>query len=275
MTPPVDNPYVGPRAFTRAEGDRFFGREREARELLARVIAERLVLFYAQSGTGKTSLLNTRLIPQLQAEGYAVLPVGRVSGELPAGVGDVHNIFSFNLLLHLEQSDGDPSRFTRMSLKDFLAGLSSDDGEHYYYDASVALGAASEEYETPVHVLVVDQFEEIFTTHLERWQDRADFFQQLEEVMVADPLLWVVLSLREDYAAALDPYAPLLANRMRARFYMQRMGCEAALEAARRPAERYGRPFAPGVAEQLVDNLRQIRVREETTTKPGEFVEPV
>jgi hypothetical protein len=189
MTSPIDNPYVGPRAFTRAEGDRFFGREREARELLARVIAERLVLFYAQSGSGKTSLLNTRLIPQLQAEGYAVLPVGRVIGELPEEVGDVHNIFSFNLLLHLDQSKGDPRRFTEMSLKDFLAGLSSDDGEHYYYDANIAPSAASEEYETPVHVLVVDQFEEIFTTHLERWQDRADFFQQLEEVMAADPLL--------------------------------------------------------------------------------------
>ena len=92
---------------------------------------------------------------------------------------------------------------------------------------------------------------------------------------MARPLLWVVLSLREDYAAALDPYAPLLANRMRARFYMQRMGYETALEAVRRPTERYGRPFAPGVAEQLVDNLRQIRVREETTAKPGQFVEPV
>ncbi len=275
MTSPMDNPYVGPRAFTRAEGDRFFGREREARELLARVIAERLVLFYAQSGSGKTSLLNTRLIPQLQDEGYAVLPVGRVSGELPEGVGEVHNIFSFNLLLHLDQSEGDPRRFTEMSLKDFLAGLCSDDGEHYYYDASIAPGAASEEHDTPVHVLVIDQFEEIFTTHLERWQDRANFFQQLEEVMAADPLLWVVLSLREDYVAALDPYAPLLANRMRARFYMQRMGYETALKAVRRPAERYGRPFAPDVAEQLVDNLRQIRVREETTTKLGEFVEPV
>jgi hypothetical protein len=275
MTPPADNPYVSPRAFTRAEGDRFFGRDREARELLARVIAERLVLFYAQSGTGKTSLLNTRLIPQLQAEGYAVLPVGRVIGELPEGIGDVHNIFSFNLLLHLDQSEGDPRRFARMNLKDFLAGLSSDDGEHYYYDASIAPGAASEEYETPVHVLVIDQFEEIFTTHLEHWQDRADFFHELDEVMAAYPLLWVVLSLREDYAATLDPYALLLANRMRARFYMQRMGYETALEAVRQPAERYGRPFAPGVAEQLVDNLRQIRVREETTTKPGEFVEPV
>src|SRR3954469_7035874 len=104
------NPYVGPRTFTDQDKELFFGREREARELLARVIAERLVLFYAQSGMGKTSLLNTRLIPQLQKEKYAVLPVGRVSGELPKGVGDVHNIFSFNLLLHLDQSEGDPRR---------------------------------------------------------------------------------------------------------------------------------------------------------------------
>ena len=63
------NPYVGPRPFTRKEWERFFGREREARELLALVIAERLVLFYAQSGAGKTSLLHTRLIPQLEEAG--------------------------------------------------------------------------------------------------------------------------------------------------------------------------------------------------------------
>jgi len=46
------NPYVGPRTFTYAERERFFGREREARELLSLVISERLVLFYAQSGAG-------------------------------------------------------------------------------------------------------------------------------------------------------------------------------------------------------------------------------
>jgi hypothetical protein len=49
----LDNPYVGPRTFTRQESDRFFGREREARELFSLVVSERLVLFYAQSGAGK------------------------------------------------------------------------------------------------------------------------------------------------------------------------------------------------------------------------------
>ena len=92
------NPYVGPRTFTAQQAHLFFGREREARELLALVIAERLVLCYAQSGAGKSSLLQTRLIPQLQEKAhYLTLPVGRVGGELPAGVAQVANIYLFNL----------------------------------------------------------------------------------------------------------------------------------------------------------------------------------
>ena len=129
------NPYVGPRTFTYAERERFFGREREARDLLSLVIAERLVLFYAQSGAGKSSLLNTRLIPQLKAAGYAVLPMVRVGGELPEGVSDVDNIFVFNCLLHLDQRTGsDPRRFAHMTLAAFLPRLTSPDGESYYYD---------------------------------------------------------------------------------------------------------------------------------------------
>src|SRR3954471_9355776 len=95
--PTTTNPYVGPRTFERAQSRLFFGREREARDLLARVVSQRLTLFYAQSGVGKSSLVNTRLIPQLENEaGFAVLPVGRISGALPAGVAPVDNIFLFN-----------------------------------------------------------------------------------------------------------------------------------------------------------------------------------
>ena len=270
------NPYVGPRTFTYVERERFFGREREARDLLSLVIAERLVLFYAQSGAGKSSLLNTRLIPQLKAAGYAVLPMVRVGGELPEGVSDVDNIFVFNCLLHLDQRTGsDPRRFAHMTLAAFLPRLTSPDGESYYYDDNAELTEDVDDYEEPLHILIIDQFEEIVTTHLERWQEREAFFRQIEEAMVADPLLWVLLTLREDYVAALDPYAGLLSNHLRARFYMQRMGHEAALEAVRRPAQQYGRPFAPGVAETLVDNLRQIRVRDTPATGLGQFIEPV
>ena len=109
--PGGDNPYVGPRTFTEKEGRFFFGREREARDLTARIVSERLLLFYAQSGAGKSSLLNARVIPKLRdEERFQVLPVGRVSGELPAGVAQVDNIYAFNLMTSLDQSDVDPAR---------------------------------------------------------------------------------------------------------------------------------------------------------------------
>lgn len=279
---PFFNPFVGPRTFTRQEGDRFYGREREARELFSLIISQRLVLFYAQSGAGKSSLINTRLAPELQEAGYAVLPIGRVSGELPEGVGEVENIFLFNLFLSLDESDGDPDRFTHMSLADFLARLTSLDGQHYYYDeaGNNEVTATEEDFAETPYVLLVDQFEEIVTTHPERWQDREGFFQQLDQAMAKDPYLWVVLTLREDYVAPLEPYTHLIPGKLRAQFYMQRMSYEAALEAITRPAKRFSRPFAPGVAENLVDNLRQIRVygvqdTDQSETQPGQFVEPV
>ncbi len=127
----------------------------------------------------------------------------------------------------------------------------------------------------PRFVLVIDQFEEIITSHPGRWGEREAFFRQLNQALLDDPNLWVVLTLREDYVAALDPYAPLLFNRLRARFYMERMGVDAALDAVREPAGLGGRPFAPGVAEKLADDLRQVRVPGQEATVPGQYVEPV
>ena len=124
-------------------------------------------------------------------------------------------------------------------------------------------------------MLIIDQFEELITGHPGRWTERAEFFRQLNRAMLDDPNLWAVLALREDYIAPIEPYAPLLADRMRARFYMERMGVDAALDAIRRPAGLGGRPFAAGAAEQLVEDLRQVRVPGQETTIPGQYVEPV
>jgi hypothetical protein len=274
---PTGNPYVGPRTFTEAQSHLFFGREREASELFARVLSERLVLFYAQSGAGKSSLINTRLIPQLREIGYGVLPVARVSGELPSGVSEVANIYLFNLMLSLDSSGRDPGRFAHMGLSQFLAGLSSEDGKHFFYEAEAG---PAPQAEAPVasatpYVLIVDQFEELITSHPSRWREREEFFRQLNQAMGDDPSLWVLLSFREDYLAPIEPYAALMTDRMRARFYMERMGVDAALEAVRRPAELAGRPFAPGAAEQLVEDLRQVRVSGQEATVAGPTVEPV
>ncbi|MBP7960950.1 MAG: hypothetical protein KBG20_01440 [Caldilineaceae bacterium] len=278
------NPYVGPRTFTYADRNRYFGRENEAQALLARVISQRLVLFYAQSGAGKSSLINTRLVPDLRDAGFGVLPVGRVGGDLPDGVSKVGNIYLFNLLLNLDASEEIQPEFANLTLTNFLGGLVSDDGKSWTYDPALAEshqhdaagdGEDNGEYENAPYVLIIDQFEEIVTTHNNRWLDRADFFQQLNDAMQADPNLWVVLTLREDYVAALDPYARYLDDRMRARFYMERMGVDAARQAISQPAENAGRPFAAGVAATLVDNLRQIRTQSQETVELGQYLEPV
>ncbi len=292
MTTPANdtviNPYVGPRTFDYADRKRYFGREREARSLLARMVSERLLLFYAQSGAGKSSLINARLIPQLrEEEGFSVLPVGRVSGQLPAGVEQVDNIFLFNLMSSLNHTEGaqsggggSPALLAHLSLGEFLEHLVTDDGLQWRYDPATAVTAeevapADDGGPAPRFALVIDQFEEIITGHPDRWQEREAFFRQLDAALLANPNLWVVLSLREDYVASLDPYAPLVFNRLRARFYMERMGVDAALDAIRKPAELGGRPFAAGVAEKLADDLRQMRVPGQNAAVLGQYVEPV
>src|SRR5512136_328508 len=98
-----NNPYIGPRPFQRGERRNFYGRTREARDLLALIKAERVVLFYAQSGAGKTSLLNAQIIPELEQDGFHVLPMARVSSDLPPGMApqSVPNIFVFSVVMAL------------------------------------------------------------------------------------------------------------------------------------------------------------------------------
>src|SRR5688572_26667444 len=101
------NPYVGARTFKPEEGNLFFGREREAFDLLSLVISDRLVLFYAQSGAGKSSLINTRLIPGLVGEGeFRLFPVGRLRRDELTG-STAKNVYVYNLLSTLSPQQAD------------------------------------------------------------------------------------------------------------------------------------------------------------------------
>ena len=212
-----NNPYIGPRPFQRGERRNFYGRNREARDLFALIKAERVVLFYAQSGAGKTSLLNAQIIPELEEEGFHVLPMARVSGDLPPGVDQksVSNIFVFSAIIGLTGQDNPAEALVHHTLSSFLR-------EHC---------AAAEGEEEKLPILILDQFEEILTTHRDRWQEARGFFEQLAEALREIPTLGVVLAMREDHVAGLDPYAALLPKRLRTRFRMELLGRQGALEA--------------------------------------------
>jgi hypothetical protein len=107
---------------------------------------------------------------------------------------------------------------------------------------------------------------------------REDFFNQLAEAMKEFPGLWIVLVMREDYIAYLDPYTYLLPGRLRTRYYMQRLTTAQAIEAVEGPAKLFGRKYAGGAAKTLVEALSQVNVRgpdNKEIKKPGQYVEPV
>lgn len=262
MTESKHNPYVGARTFEIGEGDFFYGREREALDLISLVISGRLVLFYAQSGAGKSSLINTKLIPGLLEEGeYKVLPVGRVGSGAALVSSDTKNVYAYNLITSLLQHNIKRNTIVNLKLSEFLTDYENN--------------AENSELK---RVLIIDQFEELFTTHQEAWEQRSDFFKQLAEALAKLPDLWVVLAMREDYIAYLDPYIHLLPGKLRVRYYMQRLSQEAAIAAVEGPAAKEGRAFARGIAKKVVDDLSSIMVRLPDDTlkpEPGQYVEPV
>lgn len=197
---------------------------------------------------------------------YKVYPVARVGGALPPGikVETVRNVYVFNTLLSLT-AGSDAKALVDETLKSYIVAKESDKG-----------GAYRARY------LIIDQFEEILTTHIEHIQEREDFFKQLQEALDADPKLNVVLALREDHVAGLDRYAPLLSDGLRNRLRMERLKSSGAVEAIRKPAEIGGRPFEKGVDEALVKDLCRIHVVASAENAPGEtkpiygeFVDPV
>ena len=263
----AENPYVGPRPFETHERKRFFGRDREAEELVDLIVAHPAVLFYAQSGAGKSSLLNAKLLPALaEEENCEVLPVARVRGEIPAGVqvDRIKNLYVYNTLLNwAEKSDFTPDQLVDLSLDDFLQQL-----PHHSDD---------EGYPT-LRVIVFDQFEELFTFYPERWPEREQFFEQVNKALLNDSHLRVIFVIREDYLAQLDPYDRMLPGQLRTRSRMERLRKEAAMTAVTGPLWDTTRTFAAGVADRLIEELLKILVEGkggQTIEAPGEFVEPV
>lgn len=256
-------PYVGPRPFERHEEEIFFGRDREADDLASLIIAHPTVLLYAQSGAGKTSLLNAKLLPLLERERFEILPIARVRGARPEGI-EITNVYVFQTLLSWMPPGSEPD----------LGQLASETLSSFLRRRPHSIDGL----EQPLpRAVFFDQFEELFTFFPERWRDRRPFFEQVRDALDEDRLLRVAFVMREDYIAELDPYVGFLPEGLRTRMRLERLRDRPALEAITRPLLR-ARHFAPGAAEALVHELREIRIETATGAtliETGEFVEPV
>ena len=250
---------MGPRAFV--AGEPLYGRERELADLVDLVIAERVVLLYAPSGAGKSSLLQAGLAPRLAAEDFVVRPVVRVGMPLPDGVAA--NRFLLSALLSLEEDVPEDRQVPEAELAErTLAGY---------------LGERMRREEVAAEVLIFDQFEEVLTADPTARAAQQAFFAGLGAAL-RDPRRHAVIAMREDFIAGLDPLRGAVPTRLRTTYRLDLLGPAAARAAIQAPSRAAGVEFSDEAAGKLVDDLRRVQVQGAdgtTEMRAGEVVEPV
>jgi YVTN family beta-propeller protein len=296
----IIDPYIGPRPFKRDIEDqkRFFGRDDETDEIVSLILGHKLVLIYAQSGAGKTSIFNAKVAPTLEKYGFQVLPTARVGiasdtksefdplvmnikiTSSSSSVAEVINSYMLNALQSLSPEIDSKLLFSNSRLSSFLREyfpITNDNNKNNKIKAQA---------------LVFDQLEELFNFYPgTTWRkQQEDFFEQITEALEENPLLRIVFVIREDYLAELDHFAGILPGRLRARFRLERLGKDAALLAIRGPIEsiksssssclnNYSEQEIDIQIEMLVEELLKIQVEDPFSGKPrqinGEFVEPI
>lgn len=256
-------PYVGPTPVPRKWGQGFYGRDPEVEQLLGLIKDARIVLLYASSGAGKSSLLNAEIAPRLENTNYDVLPGSgstgiRVGGAVDDKIKfgkDLLNIFAYSAILCMPGNK--PSLGQKMV--ECLRVLDRN-AKHR-------------------RMIIFDQFEELFTQHSERYEDRGAFIDQVVEALRADPTLHVLFAIRKEYLSDMVDLASrhLPPEFPMKQFALPRIGADGALDAITRPITRYAR-YAPGVAEEIAKQLRTIKVTgpdNKLKPLPGEHIELV
>ncbi|MEP7357649.1 MAG: hypothetical protein ABI847_10450, partial [Anaerolineales bacterium] len=233
-------PYIGLEAFDEHNAEWFFGREAEVGDLLARVRLARAVFIAGPSGSGKSSLARAGLLVALK------------QGRLPGSEHWLYQAFT-------------PGRSPLEALARAVAGLAQSlgagedlltkgttDPALLHRWADVALG------DNPHRraVLLVDQFEELFTPMV-REPERLAFIQLLVQAINAEHgRVIVFFTLRSDFVAACAAYPALNALLSRQFLQVGELEPDNLVRAIALPALRAGLPLDPDLISQVVNDMR-------------------
>jgi len=233
----VVRPYPGSRSFTQSDVDHFFGRSEDAKALAGLWEANRLTLAVGPTASGKTSLLAAGVLPLVHYGRGDLLPLGRVSygSGYPTAALPEQNPYTLSLLS--SWAPGEP--VTR------LAGLTVRDFVH----------RQAARRERPV-LAAIDQAEDLLADSGLRLSHRREFLEDLAIAVREESQLHLLLVVR---SSAVDEVARALGRG--AQYPVAPLGFPNAMDAVAGPAERSGRTFAPGAAEELLDDLQTSYVR--------------
>jgi WD40 repeat protein/DNA-binding SARP family transcriptional activator len=247
---PGEPPFKGLQAFEEADADRFFGRELLTAQLIGRLRESRfLAVIVGASGSGKSSIVRAGLIPQLKrgellADG-TLPPDGSVHWQVHVITPTAHPLEALAVSL----TRGTESVTAATTLAEDLAR----DARSLRFFVRRALEASA----SAQHVLlVVDQFEELFTLCRNEFEREA-FIDNLIAALEPDAGggLTLVLTLRADFYAHLASYPELRDAVARQQEYIGPMTAEELRRAIEEPARRGGWDFQPGLVDVLLRDV--------------------
>lgn len=232
---PSESPYKGLKAFGEADADDFFGRESLVDELVAAVGDSRLVAVVGPSGIGKSSVVKAGLVPALRKGALPGSEQWVISDMFP-GSYPFEELASGLLRVAVERPD------------DLVEELARDElGMRRVAKRILPPGSEL--------LLVVDQFEELFTLTAEE-ETRRRFLDGLTALAAdARSPVRVVVTLRADFLDHPLRY-PEFGELLRAGIVPVAAPSEDELAVAiERPAQRVGVRFEPGLVSRIVADV--------------------
>jgi len=238
------NPFPGSRPFFSAEDLLFFGREKSISELLDILLKRRFVALVGASASGKTSLIQSGVIPALLADMKREwVPVFIRPGKRPMEslIRGIQRVFSRNI------SESDVQTFLKssQSIGDFLIekGL---DNYHYF--------------------LVVDQFEELFTWPVAfkkrksgKNPDVVHFISHLMRLVDAEePNIYLMLSIRADFLDYCSAYRELTEHLNQSKYLLPQMNRSDLKDAILEPFSLAGASVESGLEEYFLNDMEEV-----------------
>lgn len=240
---PVDNPYRGLDAFYETHAAWFFGRTRLVRRAwvlfqnLQRGTSPRILAVVGASGSGKSSLVRAGLLTELARQPMAGLGSPQVLVVRP-GAAPLQRLAEVLARLLGPGTDIEAALARRGSAGSF--------------DALHRLIAARAQAQRSPLVVVVDQFEELYTEGSNA-ETRTAFLENLAFAAAhPDRLVSVILTLRGDFAVAVQEPAAFVDAVRTNRLTVQAMGRDELREAIERPADALGHSWPPALVENLI-----------------------
>jgi WD40 repeat protein len=227
-------PFVGLEAFR--DPGFFFGREKAVDSLLQRVAEAPLVVVQGASGSGKSSLVMGGALPRLAAPDH--VPPYRILGPFTPGSAPLEA---------LAGAVGAVASGSHRDVGTDAAALRRD---------PASLVRMLEEGGAAATLLVVDQFEELFTLAPE--SERTALVACLDALLRSRPDNRVVLTLREEFSSELeriDALRPHLSGHPRFSMRDWPMGYDELKAAVERPASLVNLQFAPGIVDAMVKSV--------------------